>query len=146
MNVLVLASPIYMMQVYDRVIPTGNGATLILLTIIIGIALVVMSALDVVRSMILSRIGAWLDRSLAKPVMEASVLRTVRQGNSLGALGLRDIATLRALVGGPSILPLFDAPRGADFPDRHLLYSSGPGMDFRRRRHCSDRARLFERA
>ena len=60
--------------------------------------------------MILSRIGAWLDRSLAKPVMEASVLRTVRQGNSLGALGLRDIATLRALVGGPSILPLFDAP------------------------------------
>ena len=110
MNVLVLASPIYMMQVYDRVIPTGNGATLILLTIIIGIALIVMSALDVVRSMILSRIGAWLDRSLAKPVMEASVLRTVRQGNSLGALGLRDIATIRALVGGPSILPLFDAP------------------------------------
>lgn len=110
MNILVLASPIYMMQVYDRVIPTGNGATLILLTIIICCALLVMSSLDVVRSMILSRVGAWLDRNLAKPVMEASVLRTIRQGSPLGGLGLRDIATLRSLVGGPSILPLFDAP------------------------------------
>jgi PrtD family type I secretion system ABC transporter len=110
MNVLVLASPIYMMQVYDRVIPTGNGATLILLTIIICSALLVMSALDVIRSMILSRVGAWLDRSLARPVMEASVLKTIRQGSPLGSLGLRDISTLRSLVGGPSILPLFDAP------------------------------------
>jgi len=110
MNVLVLASPIYMMQVYDRVIPTGNGATLIMLTLIITAALLVMSALDVVRSMILSRIGRWLDSVLAKPVMEASVLRTIRQGSPIGALGLRDIATVRSLIGGPAVLPMFDAP------------------------------------
>lgn len=109
-NVLILASPIYMMQVYDRVIPTGNGATLVLLTIIIGAALLVMAILDVLRSMILARVGLWLDHRLARPVMEASVLRTVRQGSPLGALGLRDISTLRNLVGGPSVLPLFDAP------------------------------------
>src|SRR5690348_6250967 len=99
-----------MMQVYDRVIPTGNGATLVLLTIIIGAALLVMAILDVLRSMILARVGSWLDHRLARPVMEASVLRTVRQGSPLGALGLRDISTLRNLVGGPSVLPLFDAP------------------------------------
>lgn len=110
MNLLVLASPIYMMQVYDRVIPTGNGSTLVLLTLIIAVALLAMSGLDVVRSMILSRVGAWLDRTLAKPVMEASVLRTVRQGAPIGAQGLRDIATVRSLVGGASVLPLFDAP------------------------------------
>lgn len=110
MNLLVLASPIYMMQVYDRVIPTGNGATLVLLTLIISSALFAMAALDLIRSMVLSRVGAWLDHRLARPVMEASVLRTVRQGSPLGALGLRDIATVRNLVGGPSVLPLFDAP------------------------------------
>lgn len=110
MNLLVLASPIYMMQVYDRVIPTGNGSTLVLLTLIITVALLAMSGLDVVRSMILSRVGAWLDRTLAKPVMEASVLRTVRQGAPIGAQGLRDISTVRSLVGGASVLPLFDAP------------------------------------
>jgi PrtD family type I secretion system ABC transporter len=110
MNLLILASPIYMMQVYDRVIPTGNGSTLILLTLIITVALLVMSGLDVVRSMILSRVGSWLDRTLAKPVMEASVLRTVRQGAPIGAQGLRDIAAVRSLIGGPSVLPLFDAP------------------------------------
>jgi PrtD family type I secretion system ABC transporter len=110
MNVLILSSPIYMMQVYDRVIPTGNGSTLIMLTLIITVALLAMSGLDVVRSMILSRVGAWLDRTLAKPVMEASVLKTVRQGAPIGAQGLRDIATVRNLIGGPSVLPLFDAP------------------------------------
>ncbi|MGE5540643.1 MAG: type I secretion system permease/ATPase [Gemmatimonas sp.] len=110
MNLLVLASPIYMMQVYDRVIPTGNGATLILLTLIICAALLVMASLDAIRSMMLTRIGAWLDSRLAKPVIEASVLRTIRQGNPFGALGLRDIATLRQLVGGPALVPLFDAP------------------------------------
>jgi PrtD family type I secretion system ABC transporter len=110
MNVLILASPIYMMQVYDRVIPTGNGATLIMLTLIITVALLAMSGLDVVRSMILSRVGAWLDRTMAKPVMEASVLRTVRQGAPIGAQGLRDISTVRSVIGGPAVLPLFDAP------------------------------------
>jgi PrtD family type I secretion system ABC transporter len=110
MNLLVLASPIYMMQVYDRVIPTGNGATLILLTLIIAAALLTMASLDAIRSMMLTRIGTWLDARLAKPVIEASVLRTVRQGNPFGALGLRDIQTLRQLVGGPAVVPLFDAP------------------------------------
>jgi PrtD family type I secretion system ABC transporter len=110
MNVLILSSPIYMMQVYDRVIPTGNGSTLIMLTLIITVALLAMSGLDMVRSMILSRVGAWLDRRLAKPVMEASVLKTVRQGAPIGAQGLRDVATVRSLIGGPSVLPLFDAP------------------------------------
>ena len=51
-NLIALVVPIFSMQVYDRVIPTGNGATLILLTIIICSALLVMSALDVVRSIL----------------------------------------------------------------------------------------------
>ena len=59
-NILMLASPIYMLQVYDRVLTTGHVDTLIMITLVTTIALAVMCALDTLRTVITIRIGCWL--------------------------------------------------------------------------------------
>jgi ABC-type bacteriocin/lantibiotic exporter with double-glycine peptidase domain len=60
-NLLILTSPIYMMQVYDRVLTSGRTETLVLLTIIAGIAVLVLGLLEMVRSKVLGRIGrCWI--------------------------------------------------------------------------------------
>src|SRR5512132_1808981 len=60
-NVLMLTSTIYMMQVYDRVLSSGRLETLVLLTVIAGVAVLVLGLLEMVRVKILARIGQWLD-------------------------------------------------------------------------------------
>ena len=64
-NLLVLTVSIYMLQVYDRVLPGRSVETLIYLTIIATGALATMGALDLLRSRILVRLGIWIDRSLS---------------------------------------------------------------------------------
>src|SRR4051794_33601572 len=56
-NLLYLSSPLYLMQVYNRVLLNENVSTLVLLTLILAIALLTMSALDAVRACILIRCG-----------------------------------------------------------------------------------------
>src|SRR5215510_6743623 len=82
-NVLYLASPIYMLQVYDRVVPSGSVPTLVMLTLALVLALGVMAALDFVRAQILIRAGVRLDRLLSGRVMAAMV----RQANVAPGVG-----------------------------------------------------------
>ena len=72
-NLLILTSPIYMMQVYDRVLTSGRTETLVLLTIIAGIAVLVLGMLEMVRNKVLGRIGQWLDRRLSPELIGASL-------------------------------------------------------------------------
>jgi ATP-binding cassette, subfamily C, type I secretion system permease/ATPase len=109
-NILYLASPIYMLQVYDRVVPSGSIPTLVMLTLALSLALAVMAALDFVRAQILIRAGARLDRVLSERVMAAMV----RQANAAPGAGrsqaLRDLDTFRQFITGSSFYALFDAP------------------------------------
>ena len=73
-NILMLASPVYMLQIYDRVLTSGHVDTLYLLTAIIGIALLLMGALDAARTAVTVRIGNWLTDTLG-PVYLASGVR-----------------------------------------------------------------------
>ncbi len=77
-NVLMLALPLYMMQVYDRVIPTRSGATLVLLTLITVVLLAVLAGLEWVRSWIMVRLSTWLDAQLAGEILSASVSMSTR--------------------------------------------------------------------
>ena len=108
-NILMLASPIYMMQVFDRVVPTGNTDTLLVLTGMAILALVVLGMLDEVRSRILIAIGDWIERAFA-PEVVASGVRSASMTMQPSAQGLRDLAAVRQFVGGPSLVPLIDAP------------------------------------
>ncbi len=69
-NLLLLTSPIFMMQVFDRVLTSGRPETLVFLTLIAVIALGVLGALDMVRMKMLSRVGIWLEKRLAPDVLE----------------------------------------------------------------------------
>src|SRR5215207_10687515 len=66
-NLLYLSSPLYLMQVYNRVLLNENISTLVLLTLILAIALLTMAALDAVRACILIRCGIRLDMQLSTP-------------------------------------------------------------------------------
>lgn len=110
MNVLMLVSPIYMMQMYDRVLLTGSIDTLVYLTLICGIAMAVMGALDALRSGMLARIGAWLERTLRFDLL-AGVLRIAfERGNSYGQQLLGDLQAVKNFFGSNQVAPLFDAP------------------------------------
>lgn len=108
-NVLLLTSPLYMMQVYDRVLSSRSLATLLLLTLLMLFAFFVMSALELVRSRLMLRISAWLDQRLAGEVLAANVTNALR-GGERSAQGLRDLATFRSFLTGPGLFPVMDAP------------------------------------
>ena len=90
-NVLMLASPVYMLQVYDRVLTTGRVETLVMLTLMATAALAVMCALDALRTSITIRIGCWLNEQLG-PAYLACAVRGRLKGEASGAESLRDIS------------------------------------------------------
>ena len=110
LNLLMLAVPLYMMQIFDRVLTTGHIDTLLVLTAIVAGALIAFGLLDAVRGRILARAGAWLEGELGGRVLSGAVSDALRAGGGVSAQGLRDLAAVRAYVGGPSVTPLFDAP------------------------------------
>ena len=110
LNLLMLSVPLYMMQIYDRVLATSNVDTLLALTVMVAVALLVLGLLDAVRVRVMVRVGTWLDRELGSPVLAGAVANAVRSGGSVSAQGLRDLSTVRAFLGGSGVMPLFDAP------------------------------------
>ena len=109
-NLLVLSVPLYMMQLYDRVLATRNVDTLLVLTVMVVSALVILGLLDALRGRIVSRIGGWLDRELGGSVLSGAVADALRAGGGVSAQGLRDLSAIRGYVGTPAIIPMFDAP------------------------------------
>ena len=107
-NILYLAPTIYMMQVYDRVVPTGGVSTLLWLTLIVGLAIAVLTSLDSVRQHVMLRASMRLNRLLSSVILERSMLRT--KDGVAGAQGLREFDTLRSVLTGPGVMALFDAP------------------------------------
>jgi PrtD family type I secretion system ABC transporter len=108
-NLLVLVSPIYMQQVYDRVLTTHHLNTLAYLSIFTVICLVFLALFDGARSYALTRIGRWWDETLRTEILHAA-LHHSRVSGRLATSALTDLQTVRAFVGSPSILPFFDAP------------------------------------
>ncbi len=109
LNLLMLVTPIYMMQVFDRVLSSGRTETLLYLTVIAGFALLVLGALEATRTVVLNRISAWSDRRLSGPLIAASVAAKLG-GSHTGSQPLRDLGQMRSFLSGQGINPLFDAP------------------------------------
>ena len=109
-NVLMLASPLYMMQVYDRVLHSRNESTLLMLTLITVGLMVVMAILELVRSRILVRVGAHLDQLLSARLFAAVFERQLRMPRGHRAQPLNDLSTLRQFLTGQGLFAFFDAP------------------------------------
>lgn len=106
-NLLYLVPTLYMMQVYDRVVPTGGMLTLVLLTVVAIFALGALAALDWLRTRLLVRAGLRLDRLLAARILARIV---DLPGGKASSQAMREFDNVRGAVSGQGILALFDAP------------------------------------
>lgn len=108
-NILMLTVPIYMLQVFDRVLPSQSHDTLIYLTMIAMTAVLVLGFLDFARAQVLTRVSHWIDHKLSPLALSNSIDHTLLGGN-YGAQSLADITTLRQFLSSNSIYAFFDAP------------------------------------
>ncbi len=108
-SALLLTTPLYMLQVYDRVLGSGSVDTLIMLTILATGALALLSLLDGVRQTVLARIGLRLETGLGGPLLAASIEAAAR-GRGTDAQALRDLAQIRAFVTSPAMTAIFELP------------------------------------
>jgi PrtD family type I secretion system ABC transporter len=109
-NLLMLVTPLYMLQLFDRVLTSRSTDTLVLLFLIALVALAVMAVLDGVRSVVLIRLSGWIDRTVSGSVLRGSVAATLSAGRDPSVQGLRDLNTVRTFLSGPTVFPIMDAP------------------------------------
>ncbi|RBP84496.1 ATP-binding cassette subfamily C protein [Rhodobacter sp. 140A] len=109
-NLLMLTGPVFMMQVYDRVLSSRSLATLVVLLALVSLLYLVQAALDGVRTRAGGRIAARLDAEIAPKIFAVAGARArLGQGGADAQQPLRDLDTLRQFnSGGP--LTLFDLP------------------------------------
>ncbi len=107
-NLLVLASPIYMLQVFDRVLASGRFETLLFLTLIAGIAVFAMGVIETARGRFLARVGGWLEQRLSGEVIRSAMTARLMGGGSTQPL--RDLATVRSTLSSPAVNSIIDAP------------------------------------
>jgi len=104
-NASVLASPLYSMQVYDRVLTSRNVGTLLLLTLIVGMFLVLYGLLEFARSGVLARAGAQFEAVLRRPLFETMMRGELSPRHRLGQLVIRDAEVIReCLASGPATI------------------------------------------
>ncbi|MBB2701498.1 UNVERIFIED_ORG: ATP-binding cassette subfamily C protein [Rhizobium esperanzae] len=110
-NFLALVGPIFMIEVYDRVIPSKNMPTLVALGVLAAFLYLFSGVLDVVRGRIMARVAGVLDIDLASSVFRiiATIPRVsgVRQGATRPAT---DLDQIRQFLSGSGLLSLFDLP------------------------------------
>ena len=109
-NMLMLTPSIYMLQVYDRVMASRNMETLLMLTLIMLFLVVIMGALEFVRSQTLVRLGARMDARLNKRVFDAAFQRNLKAAGGNPSQALMDLTNVRQFLTGAGVLVLFDAP------------------------------------
>ena len=102
-NLLMLAAPIYMLQIFDRVLSSRSTDTLMLLSIIVVFAILTLTLLEAVRSNVMIRIGSWIDRRLSGTVLMGSISLPLKSGKDPSVQGLRDLNIFRSFLSGSEI-------------------------------------------
>ena len=110
-NLLMLTSPLFMLQIYDRVLASRSEATLLALLVLVTVLFAFMGILDFVRGRVLARAGAKfqeiLDARVFTAVLQRSVLPVQR---ALPNTASRDLDSVRQVLSGPAPFAVFDLP------------------------------------
>ena len=110
-NLLMLTGPLYMLQVYDRVLSSRSVETLVALTVLVAVLYALMGVLDYARGRVMARVGAKFQSALDDRVFEAALRRSVEPRERKVAAGaLRDLDAVRDLFTSPVLLALMDIP------------------------------------
>ena len=111
-NLLMLTGPLFMLQIYDRVLSSRSEATLVALAAITGFLFLMMGLLDHARARVLARAGARFQARLDGRVLGAILARAGRSpaSRSAPATGLQDLEAMQRFASGPGPFAFFDAP------------------------------------
>ncbi len=110
-NVLMLTGPVFMLQVYDRVLSSRSEATLLALVLVVGFLFLVMGVLDYARSRVLARAGARLQSRLDSRVLRAVLDRSTSPAErSAPSTGPQDLETIQRFCSSSAPFAFFDAP------------------------------------
>ena len=110
-NILMLTGAFFMLEIYDRVLPSRSIPTLVGLVILAGGLYTAQGLLDLIRGRILVRIGGRLDEALSGRVYETIVRLPLKVGNrNDGLQPLRDLDSVRSFLSGSGPNALFDLP------------------------------------
>jgi ATP-binding cassette subfamily C protein len=110
-NILMLTGAIFMLEIYDRVLPSHSVPTLIALIVIATALYAALGILDLIRSRILGRVGASIDEAISDRVYDALVGLPLKAGNrGDGLQSLRQLDSLRAFLSGMGPIAFFDLP------------------------------------
>ncbi len=109
-NILMLTGPLYMLQVYDRVLGSGSVETLVALTGIVAFLYLMMSGLDAARGRIMARAGAQFQARLERRVFGGMLRHAAQSGGKAGGGGLADLRAVQGLMSSPIATAAFDIP------------------------------------
>jgi ATP-binding cassette subfamily C protein len=110
-NLLMLTGPLFMLQIYDRVLSSRSEETLVALLILVTGLFAMMGLLEFIRGRVLARAGARFQSLLDQRVMTAVLRRSVAPGErSRPNTAARDLESVRQLLAGPAPFALFDMP------------------------------------
>lgn len=110
LNLFVFVSPLYTMQIYDRVMSSRSATTLAMLSVIVLVLFVAYAVLEHFRSRALVQLGLQLDEELSQPAFEAAFLSASQVRGSHHMQPLRDLETLRGTLASGLLPSLMDAP------------------------------------
>ena len=109
-NVLMLTGSLFMLQVYDRVIPSSSIPTLVALSFIVLILYLYYGFLEYVRTRLLVRIGRRVEEALRSRVFDAVSFTALKKMGNVGGQPVSDLNTIRQFLGGQGPLAYLDMP------------------------------------
>ncbi|MEJ2125019.1 MAG: hypothetical protein P8Y47_09505 [Alphaproteobacteria bacterium] len=110
-NVLMLNGAVFMLEIYDRVLPSRSAATLVTLSVIALVLFVAQGLLDFIRSRILTRIGASFDEAVGARMFEALVkMPPGSEARDAKIQPMRDLDAIRSFLSSAGPNALFDMP------------------------------------
>jgi len=109
-NLLMLVPPLYMLQLYDRVLASRSQETLLMLTLIVIIMFAVMGILEFVRSRILIRVGNTIDSKISTRLFNAMFALANKNPGKSTSQPLGDLTQIRQFLTGIPLFAFFDAP------------------------------------
>ena len=109
-NLLQLTSPLYMLQLYDRVMVSRSESTLWLLTLLVIVLFATMALLEMVRSRVLVRVGNKIDNLLSDRIFESIFKLANKMPGKASSMPLNDLTQIRQFMTGNGLFAFFDTP------------------------------------
>ena len=109
-NILMLVAPVYMLQMYDRVLTSASFETLIVLTVVAVFLLSCFGLLDWVRQRLMARIALSLNYEVLDDVLAGVFRGSLQRFRQSANQPVRDLDTVRQFISSPTALAFFDAP------------------------------------